>query len=307
MNEWLALLDINSLMLGLLAGLVLGLAALMLAVRGARRKGAEAEAARLLPELQEQESLLAERTAALADTQRELAVAETRLEEQKQHYLEQKASLEEGEKRLTEAFERLAGKVFDERSKRFTELSEKQLSGLLKPLAKDLESFRSKVEETAREDLWRVSDSLRIEARDDDFIVTGDHLPEAVELPDTIEMHAGNRFRWLGRHQDMVKIGGKRESLSDLNLQLTAIDGVDDGVIFMPDTGSRHPAALVVSKQLSPREVRRELGRHVDAVFLPRPIFIVDELPRQETGKIARKALLASYSDLLRDSSRKRP
>lgn len=159
--------------------------------------------------------------------------------------------------------------------------------------------------ETAREDLWLVSDSLRIEARNDDFIVTGDHLPEPVMLPDTIEMQGDHHFRWLGRHQDMVKIGGKRESLSDLNLQLAAIDGVDDGVIFMPDSGSRHPAALVVSRQLSARAVRRELGRHVDAVFLPRPIFIVDELPRQETGKIARKALLAAYSDLLRDSARK--
>ncbi|MGD9020397.1 MAG: DNA recombination protein RmuC [Lysobacterales bacterium] len=153
MNEWLALLDVNSVMLGLLAGLVLGLVALIMAGRIARRRGAEAEAERLLPELQEKETLLAERTVALADVQRELAVAETRLEEQKLHHEAQKAALEENEKRLAEAFDRLAGKVFDERSKQFTELSEKQLSGLLKPLTKDLESFRARVEETSREDI----------------------------------------------------------------------------------------------------------------------------------------------------------
>jgi len=152
-NEWLGLLDTNSAMLGLLAGLLVGFVAAMVLARVSRRKGAEAEAARLLPQQQESETLLAERTAALADVQRELAVAETRLEEQKQHFREQKTSLEENEKRLTEAFDRLAGKVFDERSKQFTELSEKQLSGLLKPLTKDLESFRSKVEETSREDI----------------------------------------------------------------------------------------------------------------------------------------------------------
>jgi DNA recombination protein RmuC len=153
MNEWLAQLDFNSLMLGLLAGLVLGLVAMMVIARIARRKGAETESARLLPELQELEAKLEQRAGELADSQRALAVAETRLEEQRQHYQEQKASLEEAEKRLTEAFDRLAGKVFDERSKQFTELSEKQLSGLLKPLTKDLESFRSKVEETSREDI----------------------------------------------------------------------------------------------------------------------------------------------------------
>lgn len=153
MNEWLAQLDINSLLLGLLAGLLLGFFVVVVAARLARRKGAEAESGRLLPLNQELEARLLQREAELADIQHALAVAETRLEEQQRHHAIQKASLEEAEKRLSEAFERLAGRVFDERSKRFTELSEKQLSGLLKPLSKDLESFRATVNETSREDI----------------------------------------------------------------------------------------------------------------------------------------------------------
>jgi len=153
MNEWLAQLDINSAMLGLLAGLLLGLIAIAIVARVARRRGTEAESARLLPLNQELELQLAGSSEELADIQRALAVAETRLEEQQQHHKAEKASLEEAEKRLSESFERLAGKVFDERSKRFTELSEKQLNGLLKPLTKDLESFRSTVDETSREDI----------------------------------------------------------------------------------------------------------------------------------------------------------
>lgn len=159
--------------------------------------------------------------------------------------------------------------------------------------------------ETAREELWRISDSLSIEACNDEFMVKGEHLPEAVPLPDKIEMHEGNRFRWVGRHQDMIKIGGKRESLSDLNLHLVAIKGVDDGVIFMPHSRSRRPAALVVSKHLGKRDVRAALGQHIDAVFLPRPIFLVDKIPRQETGKIARRELMACYEALMRKTSRK--
>ena len=159
--------------------------------------------------------------------------------------------------------------------------------------------------ETARETLWCVSDSLSIEARNGDFMVMGEHLPVPVALPDKIEMCEGNRFRWIGRHQDMVKIGGKRESLSDLNLHLSSIDGVDDGVIFMPAPESRRLAALVVSKHLSPRDIRLALGNHVDTVFLPRPVFLVNELPRQETGKIARLELIAKYEDLLQHSVRK--
>jgi DNA recombination protein RmuC len=75
-------------------------------------------------------------------------VLAARAEEQQARFQSEKTALETAEKRLTEAFERLAGKVFDERSQRFTELSEKQLDTLLKPLTKDIETFRKRVDET---------------------------------------------------------------------------------------------------------------------------------------------------------------
>jgi DNA recombination protein RmuC len=153
MSEWLALLDINSVVIGLSAGLLLGLLVAIFSSRLARRQGADAEAERLLPANQELDASLKQREAELAEVQTALAVVETRLDEQKLHHLAEKRSLEEAEKRLTESFERLAGKVFDERSSRFTELSEKQLSGLLKPLTKDLESFRDTVNKNSREDI----------------------------------------------------------------------------------------------------------------------------------------------------------
>lgn len=123
MGEWLSQLDPTSLLAGLFAGLALGLVAIWLLAR--RATGAE----------------------------RERAVLQTRLEEQQKHFQAERAGLEQAEKRLSEAFERLAGKVFDERSRTFTELSEKQLGGILKPLTKDLEQFRKRVDETHREDI----------------------------------------------------------------------------------------------------------------------------------------------------------
>ena len=153
MNEWLGQIDINSAMIGVLAGLIIGLVAVIVAVRIARRNGAEAEASRLQPINDELETDLRTRETELADIRQSLAITETRLEEQQLHHQVEKASLEEAEKRLSDSFERLAGKVFDERSQRFTELSEKQLSGLLKPLTKDLETFRATVDKNSREDI----------------------------------------------------------------------------------------------------------------------------------------------------------
>ncbi len=147
--QWFAQLDVNSLLFGLLAGLVIAILAAWIASRRSAARQLEV----WQPQVEQLENNLAESEQALNDTHRELAVVQTRLEEQQSHFDKEKASLEQAEKRLTESFERLAGKVFDERSKTFTELSEKQLGAILKPLTKDLDSFRGKVEESHKEDI----------------------------------------------------------------------------------------------------------------------------------------------------------
>jgi len=76
-----------------------------------------------------------------------------------------------------------------------------------------------------------------------------------------------------------------------------------DGAFFMPDdTGSNHVtrlAACVVAPGLEASALLAALRRHVDPVFLPRPLLMVDELPRNRTGKLPREAL----QNLLRASS----
>ena len=159
--------------------------------------------------------------------------------------------------------------------------------------------------DTVRESLWRLAGTLHLKPEKSGFVVEGEHLPGAVLLPDVIELHGIDRFRWIGRHQDTVKIAGKRESLADLNLRLLAIDGIEDGVIFTPDDASQRLAALVVAESLRPAQIRRALSQHVDPVFLPRPIYLVDRLPRQESGKLARAAILEIFAQ--RQSARSRP
>ncbi|NNE04774.1 MAG: DNA recombination protein RmuC [Xanthomonadales bacterium] len=140
--EWLRLVERDSFLLGLLVGVLVS-AALTYWIMQRRQRQAE----RVTQE--ERDGLRSE----LAVHEQEVAVLKTRLEEQQRFFQNEKEGLEKAEKRLTESFERLAGKVFDERSQRFTELSEKQLGGILKPLTKDLERFRNRVDETHREDI----------------------------------------------------------------------------------------------------------------------------------------------------------
>ena len=119
-------------------------------------------------------------------------------------------------------------------------------------------------------------------------------------LGDVLDLLPDGRFRWLGRASDVVKVGGKRASLFSLNLALTQIPGVSDGVLSLPpgaaDTEgefhlARRLAAFYVSDSLQPREVLAALRARIDPAFLPRPIHRVARLPRNSSGKLPQAAL----------------
>ena len=183
---------------------------------------------------------------------------------------------------------------------------------LSKELAKDLEAaFNTRVLDifgctetgilaarfASTETLWRTSAVFELEAKTEGVVIRAKHLPKEVLLPDLIELTSDNRFRWLGRHQDMINIAGKRGSLSDLNHRLMAIPGVVDGVIFMPDSNHKRLAAMVVAPELTSSDILGKLKTQIEPVFLPRPVYMVSALPRQETGKMSRKMVVELFEE----------
>lgn len=151
-------------------------------------------------------------------------------------------------------------------------------------------------------DLWTFYDGISCDERDGVVYVSADHLPEAIPLNDYIETQDASRFKLLGRHADLVNIAGNRASLSDLNLKLNAIEGVRDGVFIMPDNHRDDDVwrlvALVVAPDLGKKEILAALAKRVNPVFLPRPIYKVDSLPRNAMGKLPREALLRLLEQL---------
>ncbi len=153
---------------------------------------------------------------------------------------------------------------------------------------------------TSSETLWRLSPTFDLEVTKDQVVIRATHLPEDVVLNDVIELVDDGQFRWLGRDQDMVNIAGKRGSLADLNHRLTSISGVVDGVIFLPHEDSKRLAALVVAPGMHPSDILEQLKPSIEPAFLPRPLYVVSMLPRQETGKLARKMLLQLFEQTRR-------
>ena len=121
------------------------------------------------------------------------------------------------------------------------------------------------------------------------------YLREPILFPDLVSLQEPHRFVLHGRGTDLVNIGGHRGSLSDLSQKLNEIQGVQDGVFFLPDetgTSVTRLIAFVVAPGKAAEHILSALRTVIDPVFLPRPLHLVPNLPRNETGKLTREALL---------------
>ncbi|PWC90872.1 hypothetical protein TSH100_02320 [Azospirillum sp. TSH100] len=147
---------------------------------------------------------------------------------------------------------------------------------------------------------WLCIDGIRLRQDEQGTWASGDFLDGETLLADVIELKSDTRFVLHGRSADQVNIAGKRSSLAFLNHHLNSVDGVKDGVFFMPrdgESGTIRLAALVVAPGLTAETLLARLRERIDPIFLPRPLRFVDALPRNPTGKLPREALLRMLDD----------
>jgi acyl-coenzyme A synthetase/AMP-(fatty) acid ligase len=146
----------------------------------------------------------------------------------------------------------------------------------------------------ASEPLWRLLDGLVSRATRAGIEFDAPYFDKPRLVQDRLEPLDEVHFRLLGRAADMVKVGGKRTSLAGLSAALRGIDGVEDGVFFMSDgRGAATPRllAFVVAPGVDSKSLRRRLRKRIDPVFLPRPLVLVESLPRNACGKLTHAAL----------------
>jgi acyl-coenzyme A synthetase/AMP-(fatty) acid ligase len=162
------------------------------------------------------------------------------------------------------------------------------------------------IRRTSESIAWRLWPGVRLVVSNGRVFAHGGHVEELTPMQDVIEIIGDDEFLLHGRTADLVNVAGKRSSFGYLNAQLNAIPGVADGVFFLREgatgsTGVARLGAVVVAPTLSVAALTEHLRQRIDPVFLPRPLIIVERLPRNATGKLpqhelqhlARKPLLA--------------
>lgn len=154
----------------------------------------------------------------------------------------------------------------------------------------------------AQSEKWQRFDGLNfISQEDGNTLVTASHIPEEILLDDQITILDDDYFLLAGRKTDQINIAGKRGSLLEVNKVLMKFSGLVDGVVIFPEQNRAVPrlvALVVLPTTTNKEELRKHFSKYLDSAFVPRPIMVVDSLPREDSGKLIKSKLLELYESL---------
>jgi len=155
---------------------------------------------------------------------------------------------------------------------------------------------------------WRVSEpgavyvplpGVEVAATEDSrLLLRSPFLPPGTgweAMSDRIRLVAGG-FEHLGRSDGIVKLGGKRVAVQELEARARQLDGITDAaVLVMPSTELRKTelwlAVAAEHGDWTRASLREALGRYFDPVLLPRRYRVVHRLPRNALGKLEKAEL----------------
>lgn len=135
------------------------------------------------------------------------------------------------------------------------------------------------------------------------LLVDSPYIDGDVERPyvcaDLAELHEDGTFRHIGRADGIIKVGGRRVSLPEMQRWLTSNDGINDAALTsVPTSGGRgHSilAAVVADERWTQRKVLAAMNDHFERSSLPRKLVFTERLPREDNGKILRSELLRMF------------
>ncbi|MCO5169078.1 MAG: AMP-binding protein [Planctomycetes bacterium] len=147
---------------------------------------------------------------------------------------------------------------------------------------------------------WRPLPGVRVSAAPDGRLaLDSPFLPPEAPRPwladDLVEVAPDGGFTHLGRKDGVVKVGGKRVSLAEVERCLLAQPGVRDAavvVVTAPGGRDQELVAAVAPGDLDGARLRAALRAELDPVVAPRRVHVVAALPREATGKLPRGRLL---------------
>lgn len=154
----------------------------------------------------------------------------------------------------------------------------------------------------ARETRYRPLPGVELEVDDEQrlWVISSFSSEPGTKLAtgDRGALDSDGLFAHFGRNDGVVKVGGKRISLQEIERIARECAGVRDVAAWSEKvTGLRgEELRLVVAGDVDISALRAFLAERLDAVFVPRRFRRVEAIPRSDRGKIERAALEALFA-----------
>jgi len=127
-----------------------------------------------------------------------------------------------------------------------------------------------------------------------------DKLVNGTFTPDDLLSKSANGWKIVGRVSDVINVAGKKVNPAEVEAELLAVPGVSDAIVFGRTSSLRHQevaACVVGNSSLSEGELLKVCRRRLSGWQVPKRIFLLDQLPVNERGKVSRRELALRYAE----------
>jgi long-chain acyl-CoA synthetase len=125
-------------------------------------------------------------------------------------------------------------------------------------------------------------------------------LGGGIFTPDDLLARCGDGFKIVGRISDLINVAGKKVNPAQIEEQLLQFGGVREAIAFGRKSSQRNEevaACVTTNGKVSAAELIESCRTSLSAWQVPKQIFIVDEIPVNERGKISRRELARRFGE----------
>ena len=118
--------------------------------------------------------------------------------------------------------------------------------------------------------------------------------------PDDLLSKTSKGWKIVGRISDVINVAGKKVNPAEVEAELLAMPGVREAVVFGRRSSLRNEevaACVVGDSDVSENDLLKVCRRRLSGWQVPKRIFMLDELPVNERGKISRRELGHRFAD----------
>jgi acyl-coenzyme A synthetase/AMP-(fatty) acid ligase len=117
-------------------------------------------------------------------------------------------------------------------------------------------------------------------------------------IPDDLLSASADAFRIVGRISDVINVAGKKVNPAEVEAELLRFAGVRAAIVFGRESILRNEevaACIVAEEGVRESDLLEHCRTHLSGWQVPKRIFLVDEIPVNERGKVNRRDLTRRF------------